>query len=1350
MRPTSSTTSTTSTNGNGKPMASTPSGIAGPFVTGSSRSTSNIDDKTYTQNALQQIRISLEENNSCSGYSSCSSLSNSLINNNSNNNLRLHHLNPHVHHQSIGGINGNGSPSSDIGTSASSSSSNYHRVFASAASNQTPSSLPVIMNGTGTKVATTTRIIGRDSTAVILNHQHHHSSTKQSNGITATNTNVVANNRGAFRPTDPLPPLPPPPPPPYTLSLLNNNNNNNDTMNQVEIQQQQQQQQQSSPQPTPPPPPGSSSSTSSQIQAQQPTRPNHHHHLQPQVSCRPNAFSYASSASSSSTPQRGASPILSRLRAAAAAAAATAAANSSTNLGCSSSSRSSNSIHAGTQLQTTSLTTNGNDSSSAITNGLLSQVSAKLQNLNNQHHLLNPNSHTNHTCSQSPPSYPASNSSGLQSPATPTISSSSDYSSFPIRGPSPYVSLHNLHRKLSSSPNHQHMNGVEHNSNNNAQQQQHQTQSNHNLPGRMGQFNSAIPLINHHLYSQQQLQASLSSCSSNSLASSSISIQQATQQAQQQQQFGGGGCGPIPSNQSDCSSSTTTTTATTNYHATPPPPYSSAMAKQAKLLNQQSNGQQSSNVVPPSLPPPPAPPYPISLTMSQQDSIAQIMSNFVSTPSPSVYGGSSHSSLTSNSSAVVVKVPTTDPPSYASSMALAAQRAAASGVCNQTTLVQTAMSPSIANRPLPLLPHHATSITNCDLVNTVESICNSQVTALQAGFPSNGSARALPAITDSTVPPLPPKPQSGSSATLQNDEDAKVVMTKHYSPLPVRRNVSRSRDKERRDTLKHYSAVAYKFYIEQHVENVIKFHKQRELRRVQLESEMARLNPPLSVEDQHEMRRMLWMKESNYNRVRRTSMDRSMFKKIRTIGVGAFGEVALVRKIDGNVLYAMKTLRKVDVLKRNQVAHVKAERDILAEADNEWVVKLYYSFQDEKYLYFVMDYIPGGDLMSLLIKMNLFSEPLARFYIAELVLAVESVHKMGFIHRDIKPDNVLIDRDGHIKLTDFGLCTGFRWTHDSKYYHERAESMEIDPSNFVKCNCTHLKNVSQFHKQSNGNESNPKHRRDYHRCLAHSLVGTPNYIAPEVLMRIGYTQLCDWWSVGVILYEMVVGSPPFYANTPEETQQKVINWRTTLRIPDGLLSFETHDIITRLCCDADHRLGRNGGADEIKAHPFFKTIDFKSDLRSQEADYVPIIKHPTDTSNFDPIDSRLHDSDDESDNGTTMNCYEYGSPGSWLDSSDQMQKQQYGGKTNGNKTKQINKGNIYDPKHPQHAFFEFTFRRFFDSSGQPIKNKSAFQSMIVNDNQQQSQQSTETKNGSPSTTTTASNISGANNCNVID
>lgn len=179
---------------------------------------------------------------------------------------------------------------------------------------------------------------------------------------------------------------------------------------------------------------------------------------------------------------------------------------------------------------------------------------------------------------------------------------------------------------------------------------------------------------------------------------------------------------------------------------------------------------------------------------------------------------------------------------------------------------------------------------------------------------------------------------------------------------------------------------------------------------------------------------MLCQKESNYIRLKRAKMEKSMFKRIKTLGIGAFGEVCLARKEDTGSLYAMKTLRKKDVLLRNQVAHVKAERDILAEADNEWVVRLYYSFQDKDNLYFVMEYIPGGDMMSLLIRLGIFKEDLAQFYIAELTCAVESVHKMGFIHRDIKPDNILIDRDGHIKLTDFGLCTGFRWTHDSKYY----------------------------------------------------------------------------------------------------------------------------------------------------------------------------------------------------------------------------------------------------------------------------------------------------------------------------
>ncbi|KAF4092119.1 hypothetical protein AMELA_G00017250 [Ameiurus melas] len=478
------------------------------------------------------------------------------------------------------------------------------------------------------------------------------------------------------------------------------------------------------------------------------------------------------------------------------------------------------------------------------------------------------------------------------------------------------------------------------------------------------------------------------------------------------------------------------------------------------------------------------------------------------------------------------------------------------------------------------------------------------------------------------------------------------------SPVPVRKN---KRDEERRGEgrVQLYSPQAFKFYMEQHVENILKNHQQRLRRKKQLESEMQRVG--LSEDAQEQMRMMLSQKESNYIRLKRAKMDKSMFEKIKTLGIGAFGEVCLARKVDTGALYAMKTLRKKDVLLRNQVAHVKAERDILAEADNEWVVRLYYSFQDKDNLYFVMDYIPGGDMMSLLIRLGVFTEELTRFYIAELTCAVESVHKMGFIHRDIKPDNILIDQDGHIKLTDFGLCTGFRWTHDSKYYqsgdHVRQDSMDFskeweDPSN---CRC--------------GDRLKPLERRaarQHQRCLAHSLVGTPNYIAPEVLLRTGYTQLCDWWSVGVILYEMLVGQPPFLATTPLETQMKVINWQTALHVPpQAKLSAEASDLIVKLCRGPEDRLGKNG-ADEIKAHGFFRSVDFSVDMRQQPhpPPHVPKIAHCTDTSNFDPVDPDKLWSDDGNHNDTLSAWFRNG-------------------------------------KHPEHAFYEFTFRRFFDDNGHP-------------------------------------------------
>ncbi|XP_057709009.1 serine/threonine-protein kinase LATS2 [Corythoichthys intestinalis] len=502
------------------------------------------------------------------------------------------------------------------------------------------------------------------------------------------------------------------------------------------------------------------------------------------------------------------------------------------------------------------------------------------------------------------------------------------------------------------------------------------------------------------------------------------------------------------------------------------------------------------------------------------------------------------------------------------------------------------------------------------------------------------------------------KEKTKGSKTEKPVKDKKQIQT---SPVPVRKN---GRDEEKRESrIKTYSPFAFKFYMEQHIENVMKTYQQKLNRRLQLEQEMSKAG--LSEAEQGQMRKMLNQKESNYNRLRRAKMDKSMFVKIKTLGIGAFGEVCLTRKVDTYALYAMKTLRKKDVLNRNQVAHVKAERDILAEADNEWVVRLYYSFQDRDSLYFVMDYIPGGDMMSLLIRMGVFPEPLACFYVAELTLAIESVHKMGFIHRDIKPDNILIDLDGHIKLTDFGLCTGFRWTHNSKYYqkgsHVRQDSMEPSDSWDDVSNCRCGDRLMTLEQRAN---------RQHQRCLAHSLVGTPNYIAPEVLLRKGYTQLCDWWSVGVILFEMLVGQPPFLAPTPTETQIKVINWESTLQVPAQVkLSPEAVDIIGRLCCSAQDRLGANG-AGEIKAHPFFVKVDFSSNLRQQPAPYRPKIAHPMDTSNFDPVE-------------------EEGGPGAWSDS--------------GDSTRALDALCSPHGKHPEHAFYEFTFRRFFDDNGCPFR-----------------------------------------------
>ncbi|KAF6777034.1 hypothetical protein AHF37_03392 [Paragonimus kellicotti] len=487
--------------------------------------------------------------------------------------------------------------------------------------------------------------------------------------------------------------------------------------------------------------------------------------------------------------------------------------------------------------------------------------------------------------------------------------------------------------------------------------------------------------------------------------------------------------------------------------------------------------------------------------------------------------------------------------------------------------------------------------------------------------------------------------------------------------------------------IKPINPAVYRRFMEQRMADVDRIHRERLERRQRLEAEMAKVG--LEETARVQMRCLLRKKESNYMRMQRAKMDQSMFHRIKHLGVGAFGKVWLVRKKDNRQLYAMKLLNKRDVVQRRQLAHVQAERDILAEADNEWVVKLFFSFQDSCALYLVMEYIPGGDMMSLLIKKGIFEESLARFYIAELILALESVHAMGFVHRDIKPDNILITRDGHIKLTDFGLCTGFRWTHSSKYWDfdfsiperhrtfqstfkeentvEKNVAEPVDDTTDNNCNFANGDDVTEATVEEQEEDDlfdddvpdeaecsdhigqlfkvkspfyaitspiNPKQktlerrRASFaNRRCAQSLVGTPNYIAPEILRRQDYGQSCDWWSVGVILYEMLVGQPPFLAQTATDTQIRVIQWYKYLTLPgEPRLRPESSSLIRQLLCDPEDRLSDPSA---LKAHPFFSSVVWDK-LPMQRAPYIPTIKNELDTSNFDPVDDErvlLNDDD---------------------------------------------------------------------------------------------------------------------------
>lgn len=314
-------------------------------------------------------------------------------------------------------------------------------------------------------------------------------------------------------------------------------------------------------------------------------------------------------------------------------------------------------------------------------------------------------------------------------------------------------------------------------------------------------------------------------------------------------------------------------------------------------------------------------------------------------------------------------------------------------------------------------------------------------------------------------------------------------------------------------------------------------------------------------DDAHEYGRLGAQVRDNHARTKVCLDD---FTLVETVGKGSFGRVILVTKKDTGKIYAIKVLKKAQIIKRKQFEHTMAERRILEDIDHPFIVSLRYAFQTSQKLFMVFDFFNGGELFHYLSKYGRFGEKRAKLYSAEILLALEHVHSLNIIYRDLKPENILLDSDGHVRITDFGL------------------SKENVTDDSVKSFC-----------------------------------GTPEYLAPEVLKRKKYGKAVDWWSLGTLLFEMIAGLPPFYDNNREKMYKKVLN--AELKFPAYMSAGARSVCRGILQRDPLKRLGYNGAA-EIKSHPFYGDLKWQ-DVYDKKItpDFVPKTSGLEDTRNIDKV-----------------------------------------------------------------------------------------------------------------------------------
>lgn len=452
--------------------------------------------------------------------------------------------------------------------------------------------------------------------------------------------------------------------------------------------------------------------------------------------------------------------------------------------------------------------------------------------------------------------------------------------------------------------------------------------------------------------------------------------------------------------------------------------------------------------------------------------------------------------------------------------------------------------------------------------------------------------------------------QSRQDPYRARDEQSPTRQNKNTGPGMTAEEV----EKVQKPAVKRLANVTQLYFLDHYFDLLSYTHnRQNRLQAFQAHNPAPTASTPSADVEKYNALRTQYLGHERANlRQRRTRLHHGDFQILTQIGQGGYGQVYLASKKDTREICALKVMSKKLLFKLDEIRHVLTERDILTTAKSDWLVRLLYAFQDDNSIYLAMEYVPGGDFRTLLNNTGVLHNRHARFYISEMFLCVDSLHSLGYIHRDLKPENFLIDNTGHVKLTDFGLAAGF-------LAPAKIESMRVKLKEVSDATTSALSIGRPMEERS------LKERREGYRSLrerdvnyAKSIVGSPDYMAPEVLKGEEYDFTVDYWSLGCMLFEALAGYPPFAGATVEETWQNLKRWQSVLRKPEYedpnyFLSRRTWDLITRLISVKQNRLR---GIKQVQAHDYFREVAWER-IRTERAPFVPELDSETDAGYFD-------------------------------------------------------------------------------------------------------------------------------------